>query len=168
MIPRGVNFISDSRARKFVRKPRVALVVALSHHPSRARLFVADAVATVDTSHRRRRAAFSIYAIQRCAMPFTGENMKTPLCVSRRCSLAFRVYLFSPLNPSPFPPTRFYSDICLSYVFALRISSRAFPGEGLPDPIRIVSFNPSSPIPARDARVCVHSSQLSARKMGVN
>lgn len=97
-------------------------------------------------------AALSIYAIQRCAMPFTGENMKTLLCCTRR---AFRVTLASPALPPSLPrrhsPATFsplfshlgsfaHSDICLSYVFTLRISCRAFPDEGFP-----VSFTLSRP-----------------------
>lgn len=74
------------------------------------------------------RAALSIYVIQRCAMPFTGENMKTPLCASRCCSPAFRIVL----PPPSFPPARttlLFLFGYLSYVFALRTSSRAFPRE---------------------------------------
>lgn len=128
---------------------------------------VADAVA-VDTSSQSV-AALSIYAIQRCAMPFTGENMKTLLCASRCRSRAFRVALprrrcRSPSrDPLPLlsltcPCTR--SDICLSYVFALRASSRAFPDEGSP-----VSFTPSRRATSATIARRVHSRRrVSGRK----
>lgn len=148
------------------RKPRVALVAALWYHPLRARL-LPDAVVVVDTSHHRRRTAFSIYVIQRCAMPFTGENMKTPLCVNRRCSLAFRVSFLSSVSPRtrPFPSIRFCSrpHICLSYVFALRISSRAFPGEGLR---LFVSPPRSQPSRALPREMCAHSPPTFGEKDG--
>lgn len=113
-----VDFVSDSRAREFARMPRVAPVAAASsYHPPCARLFVADAVAAVDTSHHLVAALrSSIYAIQRCAMPFTGENMKTPLCVSRRCSHRFSS-LPPPLPlPGPDPPSFLFA---FGYMFII-------------------------------------------------
>lgn len=48
------------------------------------------------------RAFLPIYAAQRCAMPFTGENMKTPLC--RGELLLFVAQLLLPFSRLSFSP----------------------------------------------------------------
>lgn len=96
---------------------------------------------------------------------YENPIMREPPLQPRFSSLSYP----SPLPPNP--PTRFCSrsDICLSYVFALRISSRAFPGEELPT-VRIAPFNP---LPVcvcvcwcMCVCVCVRSPQLSGEKDG--
>jgi len=90
--------------------------------------------------------AFPIYAIQRCAMPFTGENMKTPPLYASRA-------LLEALPPCFCSRIR----ICLSYIFALYRELPRFSGWRVARTFSLVFSHYETHLP-----------RLSERKMSVN